>query len=71
MAARAGVCGGWIGDRRRHDCFFWKRKKVVDGSIWPEHQKSPTSTSSKLQPTSPSYQISRKKQRVSADDAAW
>eukprot|EP00985_Skeletonema_marinoi_P001797 scaffold708_cov128-Skeletonema_marinoi.AAC.2 len=28
-----------------HDCFFWKRKKV-DDRIWPEQQKSPTSTSS-------------------------
>eukprot|EP00984_Skeletonema_dohrnii_P005021 scaffold1771_cov82-Skeletonema_dohrnii-CCMP3373.AAC.4 len=46
-------------DRRRHDlamtAFSWKRKKVVDGWIWPEHQKSPTSTFSKLQPPSQTF----------------
>eukprot|EP00985_Skeletonema_marinoi_P023112 scaffold15125_cov171-Skeletonema_marinoi.AAC.1 len=72
MAARELVFCGWRS--APHDCFFWKRKKV-DYRIWPEQQKSPTSTSSNfnllhqtLQTLAPSkthhkYQISRKKQR--------
>jgi hypothetical protein len=35
----------WLQESGVPDCFFWKKKKV-DDRIWPEQQKSPTSTSS-------------------------
>eukprot|EP00985_Skeletonema_marinoi_P030704 scaffold33466_cov73-Skeletonema_marinoi.AAC.1 len=59
------------------DCFFWKRKKVVDGfglnSKNRQLQLLQTSTSftkqlQTLAPQKPSYQISRKKQRSSSTE---